>query len=382
MEYESFKQFMSAAYYHKKRYVKRIRSLYGQIDQNGNGCVSLNEFFDLIDIVEQNPYYQLPLLPDFWWWVATRNFLNRKLKLKKIAKNVIFEVFMFIVLIVNCVVLIMAQMETDEEKLNTLYTIDNICLYIYIVECAIKAIGLGLEKYWEDGWNRFDFYMIIMSLAIDFVFKMLTFLKSVRTAKASKLIRITKANRVFRMFRACRSVKIFNCCVVAADILYEVKLLIERIFTCFPLILKLTPIIFMAFYFYSCIGVEIFNSHDYEIKEGSPYDVHYLNQFNDFGKAMLTLLQIMIEQNWVNISYDIAFKFNNYTGSVLYFVSFHIIIALILGSLIKGIVWEVFMVIEKTHKAKEEKVIKTQATQEKKLNKMSSLKIVDKDPTK
>lgn len=102
------------------------------------------------------------------------------------------------------------------------------------------------------------------------------------------------------------------------------------------LVLKLTPIIFMAFYFYSCIGVEIFNSHDYEIKEGSPYDVHYLNQFNDFGKAMLTLLQIMIEQNWVNISYDIAFKFNNYTGSVLYFVSFHIIIALILGSLIKG----------------------------------------------
>lgn len=52
---ESFNSFMKVAYLRKKRYIKRIRDLYLSIDVNDSNSISLNEFFDLIDIIEKNP---------------------------------------------------------------------------------------------------------------------------------------------------------------------------------------------------------------------------------------------------------------------------------------------------------------------------------------
>lgn len=66
---------------------------------------------------------------------------------------------------------------------------------------------LGLEKYWEDNWNKFDFIMIIFSIASQILFQILSFLKSFKSAKAGRILKITKINRVFRVFKALRSVK-------------------------------------------------------------------------------------------------------------------------------------------------------------------------------
>lgn len=53
----------------------------------------------------------------------------------------------------------------------------------------------------------------------------------------------------------------------------------------------------------------------------------------------------MIEGSWTPYIYDYAYKFNNLTQSALYFISWDIIMSLILLSLIKGIVLEVFTVV-------------------------------------
>ena len=49
---------------HKKRLIKRIEELYLQIDVNDSDSISLNEFFELIDIIEANAKWQLPLFGD------------------------------------------------------------------------------------------------------------------------------------------------------------------------------------------------------------------------------------------------------------------------------------------------------------------------------
>jgi hypothetical protein len=41
-----------------------------------------------------------------------------------------------------------------------------------------------------------------------------------------------------------------------------------------------------------------------------------------------------------------AFKFNNFYLAMVYFNSFHLIIQVILISLVKGVVWEIFTVVE------------------------------------
>lgn len=62
----------------------------------------------------------------------------------------------------------------DEEALAIFDRIDDYCLYFYILEFSIKLIGLGVEKYWEDDWNRFDLGMIILSVASNLLYGILT----------------------------------------------------------------------------------------------------------------------------------------------------------------------------------------------------------------
>jgi voltage-gated sodium channel len=57
---------------------------------------------------------------------------------------------------------------TDPETAAMLSSIDDACLYCYIAECCIKVIGLGLTKYFQDDWNKFDFVMIGISLLSSF----------------------------------------------------------------------------------------------------------------------------------------------------------------------------------------------------------------------
>lgn len=142
---------------------------------------------------------------------------------------------MFAILIINCVIIIYATIESDEDTLIILDTIDDVILYFYIKECIIKGIGLGLEKYWEDNWNKFDFFMVLLSLFSNLLYSVLTVLKSAKSAKATKILKITKLNRVFKMFRALRTVKVVNVLMIGADTFHQVKLLIERILICIPL---------------------------------------------------------------------------------------------------------------------------------------------------
>ena len=35
---------------------------------------------------------------------------------------------------------------------------------IFILEAALKMLGLGITGYWFNGWNRFDFFVVLTSI--------------------------------------------------------------------------------------------------------------------------------------------------------------------------------------------------------------------------
>jgi hypothetical protein len=71
---------------------------------------------------------------------------------------------MMVVLIINIVAIVWIQILPDDADTTSPDTIDSVCLYIYIAEVVLKWIGLGIEKYYEDEWNQFDFVMVLISL--------------------------------------------------------------------------------------------------------------------------------------------------------------------------------------------------------------------------
>lgn len=58
----------------------------------------------------------------------------------------------------------------------------------------------------------------------------------------------------------------------------------------------------------------------------------------------------MLEANWTILIYDYAYKFGDFVAAMAFFDTFDLFISLVLLSLLKGIVWEVFTVVENTVK--------------------------------
>lgn len=59
---------------------------------------------------------------------------------------------MLIITIVNCALIITAFFIDDFEILNVFDIIDTVILGIYIFECLIKIIGIGIVDFFNDGW--------------------------------------------------------------------------------------------------------------------------------------------------------------------------------------------------------------------------------------
>jgi hypothetical protein len=62
---------------------------------------SINQFFELIDCLESDPKLCVPMFPDYKFWSAFRNFMNRVFKFKTIAKSTTFEIIMFLIVLFN-----------------------------------------------------------------------------------------------------------------------------------------------------------------------------------------------------------------------------------------------------------------------------------------
>jgi voltage-gated sodium channel len=126
---------------------------------------------------------------------------------------------MLVILLFNCSTILYSSF-VDSNKYTTIFEqIDDIFLYVYITEFLIKLVGLGIEKYYEDNWNKFDFAMIILSILSNILFRFLTILKAAKSAKAGRLLRLAKMNRVLRVCKAARSAKIFRVFIYFFEVL-------------------------------------------------------------------------------------------------------------------------------------------------------------------
>jgi len=55
---------MKKPYLNKKRMLKRVPALFRLMDDNENGSVSLNEFFQIIDHIQKNSKFSIPSIPN------------------------------------------------------------------------------------------------------------------------------------------------------------------------------------------------------------------------------------------------------------------------------------------------------------------------------
>ncbi len=101
----------------------------------------------------------------------------------------------------------------------------------------------------------------------------------------------------------------------------------------------------LVFYLYALLGMSVFNCRTGTCTPDSPFD-YRLVSFDSFGRALLSLLQVICSTTWMNQVYDYGFKLDNFQSAALFFNTFHVLVSTIMMSLIKGIVIEVFREVE------------------------------------
>ncbi len=157
-----------------------------------------------------------------------------------------------------------------------------VVLGAFILEAAIKLIANWPrpQDYFKNGWNCFDFSLIVLSLLpIASEFAML--------------------GRVLRLLRVLRLINAFP----------ELRLIVETLVRSIPSMFHITILMGLLFFIYAVLGFHLFHEHD---------PTHW----RDLSYAVLTLFRIVTLEDWTDVMYK-AMELSPFYAA--YFVSFVIV---------------------------------------------------------
>ena len=224
-------------------------------------------------------------------------------KLKKFVDGKHFQGFILFVILLNAVVLGLQTSKTVSAAAGgVLSVIDSICLGIFIFEMLLKMIAYKFIGYFKNGWNWFDFIIILMSV-----------LSGVAVFSSFRVL------RVFRVFRSLKGLRGFKM----VSSLKPMQVIIGAIGKSLPGISWTALLLIVIYYIYSIIGVTCFGET-------------FQDWFGTIPAAMYTLFQVMTLESWsMGISRPVMEVFGS---AWIYFVSFVLISSFVMMNVVVGIV--------------------------------------------
>ncbi len=187
-----------------------------------------------------------------------------------------------------------------------MFTLGNqIILGVFILEAAVKMIALAPKphRYFLDGWNVFDFAIIVFSLI----------------PATGAFAMIARLGRLLRVLRLISTIE-------------DLRLIVAALVKSIPNVGHILMLMSIIVYVYAVIGFQLFHEHDPE---------HWRN----IGISVLTLFEVITVEGWVEVNSK-AMEFNPFAW--VYFVSFVIVGTFVVVNLF------IAVVINNLERAKEE----------------------------
>ena len=205
------------------------------------------------------------------------NFCHRLVKARA------FEYGIIGVIIANSILLGMETSETLERHYGHWMHMGNqVALGIFIVEAALKIIAVAprIQRYFFDGWNLFDFLIIVLALVPS-------------TGQFAMIARLARLLRVLRLITAIK----------------ELRLIIAALMRSIPSVGHVMMLMSIIVYIYAVMGYHLFHEHDPD-------------NWRTLGISLLTLFNIITLEGWTDIMRT-AMEMNPFAW--IYFVSFVIV---------------------------------------------------------
>lgn len=175
---------------------------------------------------------------------------------------------------------------------------------IFAAELVWNMYGSWWSKFWESGWNVFDFVIVMISLLS----------LGMSNLPGISVLRLFRAFRVFRLFKRVPSLRI----------------IIEGVVASMPGVSNAFVVVVLLMGIWAIMGVEFF---------GAAAPQH----FGDFFKAMFTMWQVMTMDSWASgVGRTLIFDHDMWMASV-FFVSFTFICGIIMTNVVVAILLEKYL---------------------------------------
>ena len=213
-----------------------------------------------------------------------------------LADSTAFNLFVFAVILANAVVLGLETYDAAVRRYgDVLDTLNGVFLGVFLVELAIRLTAFGSRPagFFRNGWNVFDFVVILASFAPGL-------------RENTTLLRLARLGRVLRIVR----------------LLPDLRVLTIAIGRSIPGVASLSVLALLVVFIYGMVGWTIFNEHAPE-------------QYGTIGEAMLTLFVTLTLENLPD---QLALGRELSDWTILYFVSYALVAAFLIFNILIGVV--------------------------------------------
>ena len=194
-----------------------------------------------------------------------------------------FEFFIIGVIIANGALLgLETSSAIDLAYGSWLHLGNQVALGVFIVEAALKMLALSPrpQRYFRDGWNIFDFLVIVFALI----------------PATGQFAMITRLARLLRVVRLVSTVK-------------DLRLIVAALVRSIPSVGHVIMLMSIVVYIYAIMGYHLFHEHDPE-------------NWRTLGISVLTLFNIITLEGWTVVMFT---AMQQHPWAWLYFVSFVIV---------------------------------------------------------
>ena len=225
-----------------------------------------------------------------------------------------FDQFFLAVVIANIISLACSGYGISDESVKALDLSNYVFVFIFVMELVIRIGAHGAKAFLSDGFNAFDFLIVVASVAdigVSLSGGSKTGLSSLRTL------------RVFRAFKLARSWKQLNA-------------LLSTLVRSLPPVGAILTILFVVILVFTAIGMQVFGGNYADAIAAGKIDEYPRNNFDHFGWGMASVFQIIEGENWFVPLYQHMAVLG--PVAALYFCALNL-----MGDLVFGLVVAVFM---------------------------------------
>ncbi|KAG8521585.1 Sodium channel protein type 10 subunit alpha [Galemys pyrenaicus] len=188
------------------------------------------------------------------------------------------QAFDIVIMVLICLNMVTMMVETDvqsEEKTKVLNRINQFFVAVFTAECVLKMFALR-QYYFTNGWNVFDFIVVILSIG-SLVFSAI--LKSLEKYFSPTLFRVIRLARIGRILRLIRAAK-------------GIRTLLFALMMSLPALFNIGLLLFLVMFIYSIFGMANFAYVKWEA------GIDDMFNFQTFANSMLCLFQITTSAGW------------------------------------------------------------------------------------